>query len=85
MRKLLSILARFPNALAIRLIRHCWQRWLGPRYNQQMRVRCRFYPSCSSYSILAFEKYGCWKGCKLTVLRIRRCNLDNTESCVDFP
>ena len=35
---------------------------------------CRFYPSCSEYSIQAFQKYGCFKGLWLTVWRILRCN-----------
>ncbi|MBC7076630.1 MAG: membrane protein insertion efficiency factor YidD [Syntrophomonadaceae bacterium] len=35
---------------------------------------CRFYPSCSSYSIEAIEKYGVLKGGWLAVKRICRCN-----------
>lgn len=35
---------------------------------------CRFYPSCSQYSIEAFEKYGLVKGMKLTVKRLLRCH-----------
>lgn len=34
---------------------------------------CRFYPSCSSYAIEAFEKYGFWKGTRLAVGRLLRC------------
>jgi putative membrane protein insertion efficiency factor len=36
--------------------------------------RCRFYPTCSSYSIQAFEKYGFFKGLYLSVKRILKCN-----------
>jgi hypothetical protein len=36
--------------------------------------RCRFYPTCSSYSIEAIEKFGLLKGGYLTVMRILRCN-----------
>ena len=35
---------------------------------------CRFYPSCSSYAIEAFQKKGFIKGFILTVWRILRCN-----------
>ncbi len=35
---------------------------------------CRFYPSCSHYSIDALEKYGPWKGLWLTILRIGKCH-----------
>ena len=35
---------------------------------------CRFYPSCSNYSIEAIEKYGILKGGWLTVKRISRCH-----------
>lgn len=35
---------------------------------------CRFYPSCSNYSIEAIEKYGAIKGVWLTFRRILRCH-----------
>lgn len=35
---------------------------------------CRFYPTCSEYSILAYKKYGFFKGTWLTFYRILRCN-----------
>ncbi len=35
---------------------------------------CRFYPSCSEYSITAFNKHGIFKGFFLTIKRILRCN-----------
>jgi hypothetical protein len=35
---------------------------------------CRFYPSCSSYSIEAIEKYGAIKGGWLAAKRISRCH-----------
>ena len=34
---------------------------------------CRFHPSCSHYSIEAFQKYGALKGLYLTVKRILKC------------
>ena len=35
---------------------------------------CRFYPTCSEYSVLALKKYGPLKGSYLAVKRILRCN-----------
>jgi len=36
--------------------------------------RCRFYPSCSQYTVLALRKYGLWKGCSKALWRILRCH-----------
>lgn len=35
---------------------------------------CRFYPTCSQYSITAFERFGFWKGAFLTIRRIVKCH-----------
>ncbi len=35
---------------------------------------CRFYPTCSSYSMEAYEKYGFLKASFLSLKRILRCN-----------
>jgi len=35
---------------------------------------CRHSPTCSEYSLQAFEKYGFFKGLYLSVFRILRCN-----------
>ncbi|MBN2411574.1 membrane protein insertion efficiency factor YidD [candidate division KSB1 bacterium] len=35
---------------------------------------CRYYPSCSSYSIQALKKYGFIKGLFKSIYRILRCN-----------
>jgi putative membrane protein insertion efficiency factor len=35
---------------------------------------CRFYPSCSQYSIEAFRKHGSFKGLWLTIKRISHCH-----------
>lgn len=35
---------------------------------------CRFYPTCSAYSLQAFEKYGFFRGFYLSFKRILRCN-----------
>jgi len=35
--------------------------------------RCRFYPTCSQYSIEAIKKYGFFKGSLLSFKRIVKC------------
>ncbi|MGA9365190.1 MAG: membrane protein insertion efficiency factor YidD [Bacteroidota bacterium] len=35
---------------------------------------CRFYPTCSAYSIDAIRKYGFWKGLLLSLKRLSRCH-----------
>ena len=35
---------------------------------------CRFYPSCSQYTVEAFRMYGILQGFKLGIWRIIRCN-----------
>lgn len=35
---------------------------------------CRFYPTCSTYAILALKEFGFFKGTTLAIKRILRCN-----------
>ena len=55
--------------LLIALVR-LYQLLLSPFLGGQ----CRFYPSCSHYSIQAIETHGAWRGSILTVRRILRCH-----------
>ena len=34
---------------------------------------CRFYPSCSSYAILAIEEHGVFKGGVYSLVRLLKC------------
>lgn len=36
-------------------------------------IRCRYVPTCSEYSVQAFQKYGFFRGLELTVRRIFLC------------
>ena len=47
------------------------------------RVRCRFQPSCSEYSIQAVEQYGIARGLMLTCSRLWRCRSDVSFGTVD--
>ncbi|MBI3578542.1 MAG: membrane protein insertion efficiency factor YidD [Ignavibacteriales bacterium] len=44
---------------------------------------CRFYPSCSEYSIEAIQKHGPWKGTLLALKRIARCHPYHKHSGYD--
>jgi len=35
---------------------------------------CRFYPTCSEYTLQAVEKYGPWRGVWLGTKRIAKCH-----------
>ncbi len=43
---------------------------------EKVRMQCRFEPSCSEYMIQAITKYGFFKGVKLGLNRVNRCNVD---------
>ncbi len=57
------------RSLPIALIR-CYQRFISPFTGSS----CRFYPTCSSYSIQSLEKYGLLKGLGLTIVRLVKCH-----------
>ncbi|MCL5996267.1 MAG: membrane protein insertion efficiency factor YidD [Chloroflexi bacterium] len=42
--------------------------------SQALPPSCRFYPSCSEYTLQAVAKYGVFKGGWLGVKRILRCH-----------
>ncbi len=37
-------------------------------------IKCKYYPTCSEYTMQAIEKYGVIKGCLLGIKRILKCN-----------
>jgi len=52
------------------LLIRIYQKTFGPMVGNS----CRFYPTCSNYSLKAFEKYGFFKGFYLTIKRIFKCH-----------
>ncbi|MBE6681906.1 MAG: membrane protein insertion efficiency factor YidD [Ruminococcaceae bacterium] len=48
-----------------------YRKYLSPL---KRKPTCRFYPTCSSYAIEAYEKHGFFGGTYLTVGRVCRCN-----------
>lgn len=67
--RILSIIVQIPRRVMILLVRF-YQLMLSP----YVGGACRYQPTCSAYSIEAFERYGAIRGFILTVFRIVRCN-----------
>ena len=67
------------SRLVINLIRF-YQKRISPLFGP----KCRFYPSCSQYAILAIKKYGLFKGLLKAIFRILRCN-PFSKGGIDYP
>ncbi len=59
MKRLFLILIRF------------YRRELSPR---KKHPTCRYIPCCSQYAVTAVERYGAWKGGRMALWRVLRCN-----------
>jgi len=55
----------------LRLIRGYQKRGGSRRF---FNLECNFEPSCSQYTYEAIEHLGVWRGVKVGLARIRRCN-----------
>jgi putative membrane protein insertion efficiency factor len=60
----------FFSNLLIKLIK-IYQKFISPLKGKRT---CRFYPTCSTYSINALEKHGVLKGGYLALKRIMSCH-----------
>jgi len=49
-------------------------RFYKKRISPTLPPSCRYQPTCSEYAYEAVEKYGIFKGGRLAVWRILRCN-----------
>ena len=58
------------KAFVLKAIRF-YQRKISPLFGP----KCRFYPTCSSYTVTAIERFGLFKGMLLGIGRILRCNI----------
>ena len=56
------------NRIIITLI-YAYQKWCSPF----LIPSCRFHPSCSQYAVVAFGRYGFFKGLKIVIARLARC------------
>lgn len=58
MKKILILLIRF------------YQKFISPMFP----AKCRFYPTCSQYTLEAIKEYGAMKGTYLGIKRILKCH-----------
>jgi putative membrane protein insertion efficiency factor len=72
MKKAANTLFSIPKYVGTFLIR-TYQLFLRPLFPSA----CRFYPTCSDYSLQAIQKYGLIKGVYLGIRRISRCHGGN--------
>ena len=42
--------------------------------NSSLGIKCKYYPTCSEYTLQAVNKYGALKGSFLGLKRILKCN-----------
>lgn len=78
--RLLTELWLFPRNAAIALMR-LYRLAISPLYGQV----CRYYPSCSRYSLEAYQYRGLLLGFALTVWRLLRCNPFSSGGVDDVP
>ncbi|HWQ71355.1 MAG TPA: membrane protein insertion efficiency factor YidD [Desulfitobacteriaceae bacterium] len=48
---------------------HFYQKYISPF----KKPSCRFYPTCSEYTVQALVKYGLFKGVGKSIIRILKC------------
>jgi putative membrane protein insertion efficiency factor len=61
----MRVLARMLIAMVV-----AYRRYVSP----VLPARCRFYPSCSAFSLEALQKHGAIRGTGLTIWRLLRCH-----------
>ena len=57
------------RSLAISMVRS-YQRLVSPLFPR----RCRYYPTCSEYTVQSIQMFGVSRGCVLATWRLLRCN-----------
>lgn len=67
------------NYIAIFLIR------TYQKCTDKKRHKCLYFPTCSNYGILAYEKYSFFLASKKTIKRIRDCHPFSNRPYIDYP
>lgn len=69
MKVTVSFLMLAPRNLCVLILR-AYRAAISPLYGDV----CRYYPSCSAYTLRAIQEYGVARGCVMGALRIARCH-----------
>ena len=72
MKKPFNYIINIPKYIGIFLIK-VYQLFLRPLFPSS----CRFYPTCSVYTVQSIEKYGLFKGVFFGIKRISKCHGGN--------
>ncbi|KUF06049.1 membrane protein insertion efficiency factor YidD [Leucobacter sp. G161] len=80
MKRILWELWLAPRNLAILLMK-AYRRIISPLYGDV----CRYYPTCSRYSMEAYQQRGFLMGIALTIWRLLRCNPFSGGGIDDVP
>jgi len=70
-------IATLPAIWAIR----GYQKFLSPIFGR----RCKYYPTCSEYTLIAVKRFGAIRGIGMGVWRILRCNPFSQGGIDDVP
>ena len=54
---------------AIQFALRLYKRWISPLLPHS----CRFVPTCSEYAMEAVDRHGAWRGSRLAIARLLRC------------
>ena len=68
--KILIKILEFPFKILFLLLIYLYKFCISPL----LPNTCRFYPTCSTYAVLAIKEFGVIKGTMLSINRILRCN-----------
>ena len=69
MKTVVSFVLLFPRNVMVVVLR-CYRAVISPLYGDV----CRYYPSCSQYTLHAIQEYGVIRGTGYGMLRIVRCH-----------
>ena len=59
-------------------------RWYQRAISPMFGARCKYYPSCSEYAVLATKRHGAMRGLAMAAWRLLRCN-PLSRGGVDYP
>ena len=68
--KIIFKIIEFPFKILMLFIIYIYKFCISPL----LPKNCRFYPTCSTYAVMAIKEFGVLKGSILAVKRILRCN-----------
>lgn len=75
-----SLIGRLPVIVLVGMVRF-YQAFISP----MSPPSCKYYPSCSQYSLIALRRHGALRGLGLALWRLLRCNPWSLGGVDDVP